>query len=1631
MSRALFLTVVAAAAAAGAPADPSPPSPAPAAAPHADDPFPIRRLRATEAELPEVRKQLDPGPLVRLPLPEFEDRVRAAGRAAAEARAAPRLAEARYRAALDGADLVGTAEWEVVNPGPGPHPFPLDPLRLGLGPATWDDGREAVVGAAAGEPAAVWVDRPGRQKLTFGWSAAGAAEPGGLRFELRAPPAPAAVLDLDLPAGQVPAVTSAAEGLLTGPFPAAAGRAGWRVRFGGRSRLGLAVRPAGNPGGAAAATLAARYDLAPGQLACAFEYDLRPAKGAVGEWVFAVDPGLRVTDVVANNRDTWAVEPGPADQPRRLRVTLRQPGAGGKVLVTAVAPFPDPARPPGDPLPAVRPAGAVLDEETLSVHLAPGLRVESWSPGDYRLTTARTEPDRTRVLSLAGALLPPGADRPFRRPPAVATSAPEHVFTAAEQVTWHLGPDRAAAAVRVRVRVRRGTVFQLGLATPPGYTFVRATTAPDDLLAAAGRVTGGVAAEFARPLTAGQSAEVTFEFRGPRLAPGRAPFPKFAPVGAAERVGVLGVVPDPAWAVAAAPGAGAVRVGWLDLADPPAPAGAAAAFRYRAGDPAGVVELTPARVAFTAGPAADGALAVRVRAGALPALLAVEAAPADGRPWRVVGGGNAVAEAVPVPLAGLLSPFTPAARGLPGRLWVVRFARPVTGEVTLEGPPVTVLGATATPTTAAQGEPPAPPPAPRAWGYSGLYLVTAVRSPAEVVAVFGGTVTSAAGPVLPVRLPEGAVVRAAAVGGAWLTPGALATSADGVLNLPLPAGGPARFEVRYRLPADAGRVVTAVRSPEPQLPGEPAVGRWWAFAPDVLPGWPVRAWDAGAELPATVGGPPLPGAVAYRSAVEEVRVAPARWAAAAGAAAAAGLLGLAWAAGRRRHPLRAVLVAGGVLAAAAATLVGPPWWERAAAAPLVAGLVGAAGMVVARGRPRAGAAVPLAVAVCALAVSPSVAQAPAPATVVILPKDADGVETVVAPKAVLDRLAVRPAAPGVVLTSADYAVTADDATARVVGKFVAHALGDGDPVLVLPLADARLEKVTVNGSAAFPAAPRPGVYAVPLPGKGRHEVGVRFAVPVTGAGPEREVRFGVPEVPATAATADLPGGARQPQVVGRVGRRDETAGGGRVKLTADVGAVKLLQVRWRDGAGGAAVRVREGCVWDVSPAGAELTAAYLVTVGPGTVSELRFDVPAELDPLGVTVRPLDPGGTAALRDWTADKEQGGFRPLRLLFQGPTGGRLLVVLSLAPRKAVTRQPVLRFPRVVAPGLPAEPDAAYGLRAKDVAADVPDRAFDPTADALTRDFAEVKELRLDPAAPVKVFRPTGAGAELRPTLRLLSDPPAVTTDTAWHFGPGRADAAGTVRWVGKDPRVLLEFTAPGVKVTEVRGAEVAGWAQPGGRVQVWLRRPVREGEVSWSGTAAAPAAFDAVAPRVVDARLAADTVTVRPVEGYAVAVDRDRGWAAAGGGTFKTSNPMAPPVRVALRPVRPALRSDELGWLRPAPKSAAPAVPDRPAPARQDPVVAAVEPPAETPGWVWPASALAGWGAAVGVLVALMVRLPRATWPEQFGLVGGMFGMAVAGGWWVGPAAWAAARAAWAAEAVARRGRSQRTQGVALG
>ncbi|HEY1188455.1 MAG TPA: hypothetical protein VGE74_12460, partial [Gemmata sp.] len=701
-------------------------------------------------------------------------------------------------------------------------------------------------------------------------------------------------------------------------------------------------------------------------------------------------------------------------------------------------------------------------------------------------------------------------------------------------------------------------------------------------------------------------------------------------------------------------------------------------------------------------------------------------------------------------------------------------------------------------------------------------------------------------------------------------------------------------------------------------PGDPAVSRWWSFAGGVLPGWPARPWNATPDEPPLLGGPLTSGppALVTRSGDEWVRVGAVR-AADMLAVVLVTLLVAFGTVAARRGGLAALVLVGVTTGALVATEVGPPWWARVAWPALCAATVALARVLFGISLRRARAAVAgLLVFGFALGSVQLTAQPQPPATVLIVPA-ADGSEEIVTPRALLERLAAaaRPPGPAPALTAAAYDVHVDETGARVTARFVAHAFRGGSNAVPLPLGDARLERVTVNGAAAFPSASRPDLYTIPLGGPGRYEIEVRFTANVTASGSERDLRFGVPEIADAALSASLSGAARQPQLVGRFGRQGVASRDQRTVLEADLGAAKQVHLRWREGGGGAAVvKVREACIWDVTDSGAELNAAYLVRVEQGTVANLRFDIPAELEVLRLAVRAPDVlAAPPSLKDWQLASEKGGMRALRLDFQGPTTGRFLVVLECAPWRPLTRQPVLRFPRVAFGTGKGEPDAVYALRPARVTVDAVGHngLIDFSADAL-RDFVPVPDLKLDSNHLPRSFRPApGASGELRPVLR-VGEPPVARAVTSWVVGPARADATGTLTWTATAPVALVEFALGGVRVLEVRGANVAGWGQSGSRVQVWLRTCAKDVTVEWSGTVApggqpggAPFSFEPHWPALPGARSVSTEARVRPIAGWAAWAERTRGWqtvpAPAGELRFRTDGPAAPALRVQLEPL----------------------------------------------------------------------------------------------------------------------------------
>lgn len=1396
------------------------------------DPFPIRRILVAENQIDAAVKEHDLGPVVRMARAEFEAKVQLA----ASAIEPPRLVEAQYTATLDGGDLAGEAEWTFANRRSSSAIFAMEPFKPAVLGATWADGSTAIMGSFGDDGGLTVRVPPGRSMLKVKWSAAGNGNDADRRFDLRFPTCSTATFALDLPSERTP--SNASDILLTGPFPATRDPKlrQWRIRFGERTRLELGIRGPSDASGPTVLTNAvAKYDLANAQLAGTFEFDLRTARGSLAEWLFRIPPGLTVIDATANDRAAWRFDPAS----QTLRVVQRQAANNGKFVIAATGPLPT------GPLPTITPQNAVGGVERVELRVPAGVSLEHLEPGDFRVSDATSTPDGHRLVVLTGSFVAmAGASRKL---PCIGVSIAPAEFTSNEALEWRIDSNRVALSARFEIAIRRGPVFGLAFHLPTGYSVDRISNESKDEVSY--EAANGSEIEFAKPLVSGQRVVLHVELRGPSLPAGgtKLSFPAFAPIGATEREGRIAFSPGPGWSVSAHP------VGETS-------SDAANGFRYRGIEPGGTVIIAPIVPAFTAALEPEvGRIRVVPTRGHLDAIRIFVPGPPNHRPWTLIGSSNAVAMAIPSPLS-----FLPAASGT---LWTVSLAKPTFDSVTLQTTPgaLHVLGA-AESHVRSTGEANAAMPGTRAWSFDMLHHVT-IASLKHPHAILTGMIQNRGTGPLTIQMPTETSILAVSIGNNTIEPSLFAT-ASGELRLPVPeATGPLRFEVQYRLSTHTGLPVR-LASPLPGLPGNPPIARWWAIPSGTSAVWPLAMRSPVAVAPIALNTDHS----FFRTDESEIVLMSSAHLEAFGIASAVIITIAGWIGFRLANRTVGVLLLLALLAIGVAFWIGPDAWQRAAIPPMLFAVIGCSAISLARGWNGRAA---LFCFFIASGVAAS-AQTPAERSVVLF-VNTSGSESAIVPQSLLDRLAVKRSEPSFTIGAASYSGRIEGGLARFTVNYTVHILREGETTLELPLGDVRLERATVDGQPAQPLATKPDVYSVSLAGRGVRDVEIRFAVPIATAGAEREVRFGIPAAPDSHMEFTAPLTTRQLQVVSRNGgertSRDKDAN----RISAALGAIRTVHLRWREGpAGSATLAVREGCIWDVSDTSHRLMACYRIQVKAGSVLSFRFEVPANLEPTRVAVRSLDSLLVpTVVRDWSLGKEANGMRPLTIDLLAPADGNVLVTLECEPNAMPVRQPVLTFPRPA--GMTRE-SAIYGLRSNGVVVESIGRTgvIDFAADALTREFGSVPDLRLTPASQVTAFSPRlGETPELKPLLRSGGVPPTATVDATWSVEPGRAVGRGTFVWNGHDSAPWIEFQLA-TRVQEVRGADLAAWNQTDGRVQVWLKRPMKETSLEWTATAVPAGTFEPPLPVLLNGRNAVQVVRIRPAASLGVRIDRENGW-----------------------------------------------------------------------------------------------------------------------------------------------------------
>jgi hypothetical protein len=621
-----------------------------------------------------------------------------------------------------------------------------------------------------------------------------------------------------------------------------------------------------------------------------------------------------------------------------------------------------------------------------------------------------------------------------------------------------------------------------------------------------------------------------------------------------------------------------------------------------------------------------------------------------------------------------------------------------------------------------------------------------------------------------------------------------------------------------------------------------------------------------------------------------------------GAVVALTALALVWAG--RTWPARiqwAGLFAWLGLAAVAAVWLPPPL-HPAARWPLLAALL-AAGWKLIPGRPRppvvpssqARRPATLSRALTAgvlLAVwlgAPGRAAAPAPATVYLVPgpPDAPEPQTVLAPPDLLDQLralarqGATGGAPaewvaGAVPVGASYEGRVAGGQAQLKALIQIYSFTDDQTTLALPLAGVQLREALLDATLAFPRAAGDRIL-IPVRGRGPHTLELAFSAPCPGPGEDRELRFTIPELPMSRLTLRAPPRAAYLQALAWRGAQRVTEEPDGRLLEADLGRVGSVHVRWRLEGGEAprpVVRTREAYLWDLTESAARLLGAIQFTVAPNSITSLTIDLPDDLEVAAVAARPLDPpaAGTAGwLREWRVAPANGG-RQLLLEFATPITGHWQASLELVPRGPFAPSFALAFP--AAQGAPAAP-AVYAWRAQRVELEERgQRGVKPLApEAFLKDHWLMAKAEADPRPPAAAYQRTVPGPA--PQLRLRVKPGArdqALVEIGWQIQPRRAGVEASARVKVAGGRVsLVEWEVPAaVAVADVHGSEVHTWSRTGSRLQVWLRQPVAEAVVQWSGAVPRPAdtgRFEVPAVRPLVATLSG-TLRVAAREGWSL-------------------------------------------------------------------------------------------------------------------------------------------------------------------
>jgi hypothetical protein len=483
------------------------------------------------------------------------------------------------------------------------------------------------------------------------------------------------------------------------------------------------------------------------------------------------------------------------------------------------------------------------------------------------------------------------------------------------------------------------------------------------------------------------------------------------------------------------------------------------------------------------------------------------------------------------------------------------------------------------------------------------------------------------------------------------------------------------------------------------------------------------------------------------------------------------------------------------------------------------------------------------------------AAAPTTPTVYLLPgpADAPGKQTVLVPADLLARLKtlarpapLAPAGPSAVLLDASYEGQMKEGQAEFTAVFSAHCLSDDSTALTLGLAGVQLfGDVLLDGARAAPLAlPVPQIgYSLPVRGRGRHKIELRFRVPVVGTPEDRNVLFTVPPLVRSRLSWRVPPGAEHTRNLVKFGAQWTLRDGGE-RLEADLGALpRPVHLHWYQPTRPTRVFYRAAYRWDLGLEDNHLTAWLRYRVPEGGVQSLEIVLPGELEVGSATAQRIlsasPPSWLARfqLRDWYVSTANGK-RTLHLTLPYPIGGEFMVTLELLPRRPLTSLAELPLPwprQAAADGAHflayrTQPGLNAYLAQSLYLSRIGESEFAP-------DWPSVPPLEANlPGAAYKItVERSPEQARLR--LHLEHRPPLfeAAVDVTVQAAAQRANIqiVADVKAPNKDLAAIVWDLRSPCTITAVSGDDVRSWTQNDRQVLVWLNRTTATTRIQLSG------------------------------------------------------------------------------------------------------------------------------------------------------------------------------------------------------